>query len=72
MVRGRYRSAWDTVSEEVVDIGYGCELFMVGGCWSIFDCTREKVESMSNYISCKDCGLSEIVVEKLNCTGEEE
>ena len=60
------------MSEEVSDIGDGRALFMVDGFWSVFDCTGEKLKIMNDCIPCRDCGLSKVVMEKLNCIGEEE
>ena len=35
---------------------------MVAGCWSVFDCTGDKVESMNDSTICGDCGLCKIIM----------
>ena len=39
-------SAWYPVIEDVSDLGDVREMFMVDGCWRVFDCTGEKFYSM--------------------------
>ena len=38
----------------------------------VLDCTREEVECVYNAVALADCRLREVVVEELDCVGEQE
>ena len=61
---------WDPVGEEVTELGYGQELFVVDSSRKVFYGTRKKVERMDYAVGGLHGRLGEIYVEEFNCIRE--